>query len=288
MTTRQLPPSVNWHIWAACNMNCRFCFAVFNDVKAALNGRASMSKADKFRLAKMVGGAFSKVSLAGGEALLCPYLVEILASLRSSGTTTALITNGARLIDNPELLCRLAPHLDWIGISIDSFNPQVQIDLGRAKNGRAYRPEQYVELALRIKKAGIRLKVNSVVTKLTMTENMIPWIKAMGPERWKAFQVLPIDGQNDGRIDDLMISAAEFDGFIAQHRRAVGAVLIPESNEAMTGSYGMIDPAGRFFDNVSGRLSYSQPILNVGVNRAWQQVQFSEEKFCNRGGEYRW
>ncbi len=288
MITRPLPPSVNWHIWAACNMNCRFCFAVFNDVKATLHGRPSMDKANNILLAKMIGSAFSKVSVAGGEALLCPYLDKILSCLKSSGTTTALITNGARLIDNPELLCRLAPHLDWIGISIDSFDPAVQIDLGRAKNGRAYRPEQYVELALKIKKAGIRLKVNSVVTKLTMTENMIPWIKAMRPKRWKAFQVLPIDGQNDGRIDDLLISAAEFDGFVARHRRELGAVLIAESNEAMTGSYAMVDPAGRFFDNVLGRLRYSQPILDTGVMRAWQQVQFCEEKFRSRGGEYRW
>ncbi len=288
MMTRPFPPSVNWHIWAACNMNCRFCFAVFNDVKATLHGRPSIDKTNNILLAKMIGSAFAKVSVAGGEALLCPYLVEILASLKSSGTTTALITKRARLIDNPELLCRLAPHLDWIGISIDSFNPEVQIDLGRAKNGRAYRPEQYVELALRIKKADIRLKVNSVVTKLTIAENMTPWIKAMGPERWKVFQVLPIDGQNDGRIEDLLISEHEFKEFVARHRRELGAVLIPESNEAMTGSYAMIDPAGRFFDNVSGSLRYSQPIHDTEILRAWQQVQFCEEKFRIRGGEYRW
>ena len=40
---------------------------------------------------------------------------------------------------------------------------------------------------------------------------------------------------------------------------------MPESNELMRGSYVMVDPAGRFFDNVEGGHTYSRPILEVGV-----------------------
>jgi len=41
---------------------------------------------------------------------------------------------------------------------------------------------------------GIRLKVNSVVTKLNWAEEMTDFITDLTPERWKAFQVLSIQG----------------------------------------------------------------------------------------------
>jgi len=64
--------------------------------------------------------------------------------------------------------------------------------------------------------------------------------------------------------------------------------LVPEQNELMRGSYVMIDPAGRFFDNASGMHHYSKPILEVGVKEAYNEVTISNEKFRQRGGLYNW
>ncbi len=283
-----LPPSVNWHIWAICNMCCKFCFATFGDVRKTLNGKPSLSRAENLKLTRLLGSNFSKVSLAGGEALLCPYIVEIFTILKQQGITTALITNGAMLIDNPSLLDKLAPHLDWIGISIDSFIPSVQESLGRSRAGNAYTPEQYVQLSKRIKALGIRLKVNTVVNALNVNEDMSHWISKITDERWKLFQVLPVGGQNDCKIDSLLISQDEFSNFSDRHINALGSIVVPENNEAMTGSYGMIDPAGRFFDNATGKHRYSKPILDIGIDRAFQQVTFDHELFNSRGGKYDW
>ena len=56
----------------------------------------------------------------------------------------------------------------------------------------------------------------------------------------------------------------------------------------MTGSYIMVDPAGRFFDNTKGEHGYSDPILEVGVANALQQVTILPGRFQERGGLYDW
>lgn len=65
-----------------------------------------------------------------------------------------------------------------------------------------------------------------------------------------------------------------------------GIAVVAEDNDDMRGSYAMVDPAGRFFDNVSGGYSYTAPILRAGVDAAWSQVNFSMDRFLDRGGSY--
>ena len=54
----------------------------------------------------------------------------------------------------------------------------------------------------------------------------------------------------------------------------------------MTGSYVMIDPLGRFFDNLKERYTYSTPILDVGVVAALEEVAIDTERFELRDGVY--
>ena len=48
----------------------------------------------------------------------------------------------------------------------------------------------------------------------------------------------------------------------------------------------MIDPSGRFFDNVSGKHKYSSRILSVGVRPAYESMSYNYDKFVERGGVY--
>ena len=56
----------------------------------------------------------------------------------------------------------------------------------------------------------------------------------------------------------------------------------------MRGTYVMVDPAGRFYDNTKGYHSYSKPILEIGVFDALNQVITDFDEFVNRGGLYNW
>lgn len=138
--------------------------------------------------------------------------------------------------------------------------------------------------------AGVRVKLNTVVTALNAEEDLSALVRRIAPERWKVFQVLPILGQNDGAVEPLLVSSEAFVAFVQRHAAlsAEGFGPVVEGNDAMQGSYAMIDPAGRFFGNATGTHVYSDPILVRGVAATLAQVGFVPRKFVDRGGQYRW
>jgi radical S-adenosyl methionine domain-containing protein 2 len=207
-----------------------------------------------------------------------------LAAARRQGLVTSIISNGFALRD---LLERQASDLDWVGLSVDSAIEAVQAALGR---GRGDHVARSIELFDLVHARGLRAKLNTVVTGRTCREDMRSFVRRVNPHRWKVFQVLPIEGQNDGRVERLLITAEEFREFVARHAplAAEGLGPIVEDNDAMTSSYVMVDPLGRFFSNATGRHLYSEAILEVGVETALSQVTFEADKFVSRGGLYDW
>ena len=129
-----------------------------------------------------------------------------------------------------------------------------------------------------------------MVTRGNCGENLTGFIATARPERWKLLQVLPIRGQNDALVDDQVITPEQFARYVARNRcvEAMGVAVVPESNDLMTGSYMMVDPAGRFFDNVAGTHVYSRPILEIGVGAALREVSVDPDKFRLRDGLYDW
>ena len=60
--------------------------------------------------------------------------------------------------------------------------------------------------------------------------------------------MLPIEGQNSGRVEPLLLTEDEFQAWVARHRAAVeqgGVTMVTESNELMRGTYAMLDARGR-------------------------------------------
>ena len=111
-----------------------------------------------------------------------------------------------------------------------------------------------------LRRHGVRLKVNTVVTRSNLEDDLTGFIIRARPERWKLLQVLPVQGQNDALVDQYTVASDEFESYVQSSRwvETFGIKIVPENNELMTGSYVMVDPAGRFFDNVSGTHSYSR------------------------------
>mgnify|MGYP003592676858 CR=1 FL=1 len=134
---------------------------------------------------------------------------------------------------------------------------------------------------------GLAVKLNTVVTRLTWDEDVTELVRRLRPARWKVFQVLYVEGQNDGSVDDLLIGDSQLRAFVERHRRR-GLAPIVEDNEAMTDSYAMIDPLGRFYGDSGGKHRESAPILEVGLETALAQVGFRPDKLAARGGLYAW
>ena len=282
-------PAVNFHLWQPCNMRCHFCFATFQDVKQSCLPKGHLPRAEAIRVVEALCRAGAgKITFAGGEPTLCPWLPELLEVAKSYAVTTMIVTNGSRL--TPEWLDDHRSPIDWIALSVDSLDPETNARAGRKEPGQPSPGLQwYLAKAQLIKSAGVRFKVNTVVHRLNAEEDLFPFIASSQPERWKIFQVLPVKGQNDGKVGRLLLQPHQFDAFVERHQKLLpGTEIVAESNDAMTGSYLMVDPAGRFFDNVDGHYIYSQGILKVGVAEALKDVRFDRVKFLGRDGLYDW
>jgi len=282
-------PAVNYHLWEPCNMRCKFCYATFQDVKHSILPKGHLKKEDaKEVVLQLAEIGFEKITFAGGEPTLCPWLAELIETAKDARMTTMLITNGTMLSD--EFLEANRGSLDWIALSIDSLNDNTNLETGRAIIGKkVLTREQYYLLIDKIKSNGYGFKINTVVNRLNFHENMSDLIKFSKPTRWKVLQVLPIIGQNDGKIDSLTITEDQFNTYLRSHSELeTYTKIVSESNEMMKGSYAMVDPAGRFFNNAQGRYNYSRPILEIGARLAIQQMDYDFDKFVQRGGVYRW
>ncbi len=274
-----LPVAINYHLYKPCNLRCRFCFATFRDV------RGQLSLVDARRLIERLREAGAeKLNFAGGEPTLHPHIGELVRYAKALGFVTSIVTNGARL---EQLLEVAGGALDWVALSVDSADEETQRLLGRGKGTHV---EQALRLADRCRELGVGLKLNTVVTALNWREDMSDFVRRFAPGRWKVFQVLRVVGQNDGVVEPLLITEGQFESFVARHSRlgSDGFAPVPEDNDAMTDSYAMIDPLGRFFGNSGGVQSYSRPILEVGVADALVEIGFDDDKFDARGGLWDW
>ena len=282
-------PSVNYHLWKPCNMRCEFCFATFQDIDAEFLPKGHLRREDSISMVDALAGAgFRKINFAGGEPTLCPWLSDLILRAKGFGLTTSIVTNGSRISE--EWIGSVSGSLDWVALSVDSVEPNTLLRTGRTTRSGPMSRCDYLRVIGILKQDNVRVKINTVVSRATLKEDLTGFIIEARPERWMLLQVLPVHGQNDPTIEEHLISAEAFDRYVHTNRRVEvhGITVVPENNDLMTGSYVMVDPAGRFFDNVAGFHTYSRPILKVGVEQALKDVSFDAGKFLCRSGMYAW
>lgn len=289
---RDLPVAVNYHLNKNCNFRCKGCYAVFND---SPNARGVMLPRDRmFALVDAIaavplpiGSPARKLTFAGGEPTLCPWLPNLIAHAKALGLVTMVVTNGSRC--GTAYLDRLTDSLDWLTLSIDSLDPNTNQAIGRNDSkGAAIPAKVYAEILRDASARGMRTKINTVVSSLNHHEDMNAFIASSGVTRWKILQIMAVTGQNDQHIGHLSVSRAGFDAFVQRHQAIslAGIRLVPEPVDSIRGSYAMIDPTGCFFDSAQGGHRYSQPILDAGISTAFSEVSFDHDRFISRGGSY--
>ena len=270
-------------------MTCRFCFATFQDVGQDDLPKGHLPPNESLAVVEALATAgFEKINFAGGEPILCPWLPDLLRRAKELELTTSVVTNGSCLTQ--EWLDGVDGCLDWAAVSVDTVDPEKLNSIGRTTRAGPMSEDDYLSAIDMLKLRDVRLKINTVVTRINYEEDLGEFIANARPERWKLFQVLPVRGQNDGLVDSLVITGEEFAKYVARNRyvESMGIVVVPESNDLMTGSYVMVDPAGRFFDNVAGSYVYSRPINKVGVDAALREVSVDPDRFLLRDGLYDW
>ncbi|KAF2759856.1 IFN-inducible and antiviral protein [Pseudovirgaria hyperparasitica] len=275
-----VPVSVNYHFTRKCNMTCGFCFhtATTSDMQStekAMQGIKALKDA-----------GMRKINFAGGEPFLYPkFLGTIIDYCKDIKVeSVSIVSNGSKV--TRRFLEKHGKHIDILAISCDSFDEPTNIKIGR---GTGNNVEQLYRVKEWCKEFGIKFKLNTVVCNLNWQEDMNKHISALAPFRWKCFQVLIVNGENDSpeRLRDatnFLITNEQYQQFITRH--AGQKSIVPESNRVMAKSYLILDEYMRFLDR-DGRQP-SKSILEVGVQKALKSVFWDVESFKERGGIYDW
>ncbi len=276
--------TINYHLTNRCNFHCRFCFAHFSNVNGALHDKEQQQLVRE--LCKVKKGV--RINFVGGEPTIHHNLHKLLKIAKTNGAQTSVTTNGSRI--NRDWICKVSQYLDMLTISIDSINDGTNQMIGRCNpKGEVCTKEHYYALADACHEFGITLKINTVVSRYNAHEQLASFINEMKPIRWKVFQALTVEGENECNWCDYAVDKATFDSYVSRQQSMLHSSdieLVAEDNNLMSGSYLMVNPEGCFFDNSKGYYTVSSPILKVGYQNARKQIHFDPEKYLQRKGDY--
>ena len=125
---------------------------------------------------------FRKLNFAGGEPTLCSWLPDLIGRAKNSGLTTSVVTNGSLI--SGEWLNTVAGQLDWAALSIDSVEPGTLLRTGRTTRNGPMTAEDYLCAVRILRDRCIRVKVNTVVSRSNLHEDLSGFIIEARPERW--------------------------------------------------------------------------------------------------------
>ncbi|CAI6333932.1 unnamed protein product [Periconia digitata] len=279
------PVSVNYFPSRQCNYSCGFCFHT-----ETTSNMLTLDKAKQgLRLLKEAG--MRKLNIAGGEPFLHPRsLAQILEYCKEElhVDSVSIISNGSKI--RRDFLAKYGKYIDILGISCDSFVGATNEKIGRGEDGDAH-IQQLSNIATWCKEYGIKLKINTVVNAYNWDEDMTAHIAELAPFRWKVFQCLIVEGENEDetRVRDarrFLVTDEQWQTFCERHKHL--ECYIPEDNETMANSYLNLDEDMCFLDKGEGRMKRSGSILDIGVKKAMEGINWDKEAFQRRGGVYDW
>lgn len=283
------PVSVNYFPSRECNYACGFCFHTNTSGYILPLGEA------KRGLRLLADAGMRKLNIAGGEPFLHPaFLGEILRYSKDvlGLESVSVISNGSKIREG--FLREYGRYLDILAVSCDSFVRETNRAIGRGEDGGrgdGGHVAQVFRVAGWCREYGIMFKLNTVVNTFNWDEDMAAQIAELAPFRWKVFQCLIVEGENEDetRVRDarrFLISQEQWQTFCDRHKHL--PCYVPEDNQTMAGSYLLLDERMRFLDKGDGPMKKSDSLLDVGVRKAMQQVAWDKEAFDKRGGIYEW
>jgi radical S-adenosyl methionine domain-containing protein 2 len=279
-TPANVPVSVNYHFTRRCNYQCGFCFhtAKTSYILPLEDAKKGLS------LLKQAG--MRKLNFAGGEPFLYPKFIGELAKYCKVDLdieSISIVTNGSLV--KPNFFDLYGQYIDIIAISCDSFNEATNVKIGRGTGKHLYHLQTLSELC---RAHGVKFKINTVVNRYNIDEDMNESICKLAPFRWKCFQVLIVPGENDSdatlrNAKRFVITDEEFRKFCEVHSH--NECFVAEPNNLMRDSYLILDEYMRFLSKGNDS---SPSILEVGVNAALGWVFWDQKGFVERGGLYDW
>ena len=180
---------VNLHVCEHCNYHCMHCFAKFGCTKML-----NVETWSKIVENVMKSGRVAEINIAGGEPLLHPQMMEIVDVVRSYGVPVSLVTNGSLMTN--DWIQQNGHKFKTIGFSIDALTPELQRTVGRCTaSGGVISPEEFGEKIVLLREVNpeIRIKVNTVISKVNLLDNLAEYVKSWQIDRWKLLKMQIFD-----------------------------------------------------------------------------------------------
>ena len=232
---------INLHFTDFCNYHCKHCFVKkencelsFEELKVAVDKIKQYF--DKYNIK-------GRINLAGGEPLLSRNIDRLIDYIYSKDIEVSIITNGYYL--DEAFIERHKNQIKTIGISVDSLDYDTNIRIGRCFKANVLSKEQLISICGKIKEAGIKLKINTCLSKLNVNEDFNAFINEVKPDRYKVFQMMCED--NDIANKRNIVSDEDIKKFL----KKIDYEYIYESSSDMKQSYIIIDSEGNISTNNS-------------------------------------
>jgi radical S-adenosyl methionine domain-containing protein 2 len=282
---------INFHMTETCNYSCTYCYATWEASCGAKELHRTEGAietlidhlADHFLsdnpLQQVMNYQSVRLNFAGGEPMvLGQRFIDALLYAKSKGVRTSIITNGAFL--DQQRLVDLSPHIDVLGVSFDTADEIIARSIGRMdRKGSWISANRLATISSEYKRlnpSGL-FKVNTVVNQFNHHESLVNVMTIVSPDKWKLLRVLPI-------YDHISpVSDADFGSYTERHS-VFSHISVIEDNSDMAASYLMINPNGCFYQNGELQDGYeiSEPILQVGVAKAFEHIRFDADTFLSR------
>ena len=234
-----VPNSICWNITHKCNEKCEFCYRdnISEDFTFDTNKKI---------LEEIIASGAKKITFAGGEPLMYDGVLELIKYAKQNGIITSLTTNSILLSD--ELLLKLDGILDWLTLSLDGHNGDLQTKMTRNKN--------HFDNVLRILNSinfnnlSMKVKVNTVVSKINKDEvkYMIDIVNKYDVYRWKLFQFIPLRDSAQKNKEKFYITDDEFlkvkEEIITKENISKDKIITFTDRNSLESSYFVIFPNG--------------------------------------------
>lgn len=288
---------VNLHLTEACNFQCRYCFAHFEEHQTLLVEEWKHIIDHCYS-----SGMVDAINFAGGEPLLYTGLIDLVQYAKQKGMKCSLITNASRM--DEAWILENAGLFDTIGISMDSFHKKTMQRIGRKDcHGNALTLNLLEDKMRLIKQCHpkVKLKLNTVVNAINQNENMADiLLKHQLPiARWKLLKMSPFD---DGKHSnaDLAVSDQAFFQFVQNNLDAYGISMVVDdvvlyhthngmeivAERELRSGYIMVDAGGYLVDDTQNS-SYIRVIncLEQPFMDGLLKLNFTQDLYAARYSE---
>jgi MoaA/NifB/PqqE/SkfB family radical SAM enzyme len=253
-------PSVDWWMTSRCNLACDFCYG-------PVPGQDPVELRPEI-LQALAGSSARVVTLCGGEPLLIRKIGEYAATLRRSGKSVVLNTNG-------ELLRRRLDHglsltdFAMVGISIEGSTAEVHRAM---RGGKADLYEVIDAARLVAKEPDVRLKLATVVSAVNRDDlpALAATVRDLAPDVWRLYQYSSRGDQNYGQQRH-WLPDEEFQHLASRAATVAAPVPTAPSTEAETEGCLIVDPAGNVLEPAAATYVRRGNCLEEPLDHIWAE-----------------